>query len=106
MRFTARRASRPESRARRNGYAADARHGRCPPGPIESTSSREAAAMLDLAIVGASTVTPSGVSLSDVGISGEKIARIAPPGALESARRTIDAHGMILIPGAVDPHTH
>ncbi len=62
--------------------------------------------MLDLAIVGATTVTPSGVSFSDVGISGEKIVKVAPPGALEAARRTIDAHGMILIPGAVDPHTH
>jgi dihydropyrimidinase len=62
--------------------------------------------MLDLAIVGATTVAPSGVGLSDVGITGEKIVQVAPPGALEAARRTIDAHGMILIPGAVDPHTH
>ncbi|HYR79034.1 MAG TPA: dihydropyrimidinase, partial [Candidatus Dormibacteraeota bacterium] len=62
--------------------------------------------MLDLAIVGATTVTPAGVGLSDVGISGEKIVRVAPPGTLESARSSIDAHGMLLIPGAVDPHTH
>ena len=62
--------------------------------------------MLDLAIVGATTVTPSGVGLSDVGISGEKIVRVAKPGALEGAHRTIDAHDMLLIPGAVDPHTH
>jgi dihydropyrimidinase len=62
--------------------------------------------MLDLAIVGANTVTPNGVGPADVGISGEKIGRVAPPGTLESAHRTIDAHGMLLIPGAVDPHTH
>jgi dihydropyrimidinase len=62
--------------------------------------------MLDLAIIGATTVTPSGVGPGDVGISGEKIVKVAPPGALESAHRTIDAHGMLLIPGAVDPHTH
>ena len=62
--------------------------------------------MLDLAIVGATTVTPSGVGPADVGVNGEKIFRIAQPGTLESARRTIDAHGMLLIPGAVDPHTH
>ncbi len=62
--------------------------------------------MLDLAIVGATTITPSGVGPADVGVSDEKISRIAPPGTLESARRTIDAHGMLLIPGAVDPHTH
>jgi dihydropyrimidinase len=62
--------------------------------------------MLDLAIVGATTVTPSGVGPGDVGISGSKITQVAPPGTLESAHRTIDAHGMLLIPGAVDPHTH
>ena len=62
--------------------------------------------MLDLAIVGATTVTPSGVSLHDVGVVGAKISQVAPPGALESAHRVIDARGMLLIPGAVDPHTH
>lgn len=62
--------------------------------------------MLDLAIVGATTVTPNSVGLADVGIRGEKIAQVAPPGGLESARRTIDARGTLLIPGAVDPHTH
>src|SRR5271163_303523 len=62
--------------------------------------------MLDLAIVGATVVTPSGVAPADVGVIAEKIASIAPPGALESAQRTIDARGMLLIPGAVDPHTH
>ncbi len=62
--------------------------------------------MLDLAIVGATVVTPSSVAPADVGVAGGKVANIAPPGALESARRTIDARGMLLIPGAVDPHTH
>src|SRR5271169_5367869 len=62
--------------------------------------------MLDLAIVGATVVTPSGVAPADVGVVAEKIASIAPPGALEPAQRTIDARGMLLIPGAVDPHTH
>jgi dihydropyrimidinase len=62
--------------------------------------------MLDLAIVGATVVTPSAVAPADVGVIAEKIASIAPPGALESAQRTIDARGMLLIPGAVDPHTH
>ncbi len=62
--------------------------------------------MLDLAIVGAVVVTPSGVAPADVGVIAERIASIAPPGALASAHRTIDARGMLLIPGAVDPHTH
>ena len=62
--------------------------------------------MLDLAIVGATVVTPSRVAPADVGVAAGKIANIAPPGALESARSTIDAHAMLLVPGAVDPHTH
>src|ERR1700693_5340317 len=62
--------------------------------------------MLDLAIIGATAVTPSGIALADVGIIARKIANIAPPGALEPARHTVDARGMLLIPGAVDPHTH
>jgi dihydropyrimidinase len=63
--------------------------------------------MLDLAIVGATVVTPSRVAPADVGIRAGQIARVADPGMLdEPASRTIDASGMLLLPGAVDPHTH
>jgi dihydropyrimidinase len=62
--------------------------------------------MLDLAIVGATVVTPSGVAHADVGVAAGKIEKVAPPGALEAAHRTVDASAMLLIPGAVDPHTH
>src|SRR5262249_48786166 len=62
--------------------------------------------MLDLAITGASVVSPSGVSAADVGIRGGRISAIAQPGGLEAASKTIDATGMLLLPGAVDPHTH
>src|SRR5713226_3273185 len=62
--------------------------------------------MLDLAIVGATVVTPSRVAPVDVGIEAGKIAKIAAPGALEPARKAIDARGMLLLPGAVDAHTH
>ena len=63
--------------------------------------------MLDLAIVGATVVTPSRVARADVGIRAGQIARVAGPGMLdEPASRTIDASGMLLLPGAVDPHTH
>ncbi|MGO9451987.1 MAG: dihydropyrimidinase [Candidatus Binataceae bacterium] len=63
--------------------------------------------MLDLAIVGATTVTPMRVGTADVGIRAGKIVKIAAPGAFaEEASRTIDATGMLLLPGAVDPHTH
>ncbi|HYL59060.1 MAG TPA: hypothetical protein VEU51_09325, partial [Candidatus Acidoferrales bacterium] len=62
--------------------------------------------MLDLAIVGATAVTPGEVRAADVGVAAGKIAQVAKPGTLEPATRTIDARGMLLLPGAVDPHTH
>jgi dihydropyrimidinase len=63
--------------------------------------------MLDLAITGATAVTPTGVGPSDVGVRAGKITEVAAPGTLsESASKTIDAAGMLLLPGALDPHTH
>ncbi len=62
--------------------------------------------MLDLAITGATAVTPSATAAADVGIEAGKVKRIAPPGSLEPAAKTIDARGMLLLPGAVDAHTH
>jgi dihydropyrimidinase len=62
--------------------------------------------MLDLAVIGATAVTPDATKAADVGIKDGKIAGIAVPGTLESAAKKIDARGMLLLPGAVDPHTH
>jgi dihydroorotase len=61
--------------------------------------------MLDLVIKGATIVTPEGVVEGDLGIRGERIARIAP-GLTEGARRELDARGGWLFPGAIDPHVH
>ncbi|MBV8137717.1 MAG: dihydropyrimidinase, partial [Deltaproteobacteria bacterium] len=63
--------------------------------------------MLDLAIVGATAVTPSGISPTDLGVRAGKIVELSAPGALsEQAARTIGAAGMLVLPGAIDPHTH
>ncbi len=62
--------------------------------------------MLDLAITGATVVTPGATKPADVGVKDGKIASIAAPGKLEQAAQTLDARGMLLLPGAVDPHTH
>ncbi len=62
--------------------------------------------MLDLAIVGGNAVTPGKVGLADIGVSGGRIVTVAAPGKLETATRTIDARGMLVMPGAVDVHTH
>lgn len=62
--------------------------------------------MLDLAVIGARAVTPSGTKPADIGVRDGRIARVAPPGTLEDAAHTIDARGTLLLPGALDPHTH
>ena len=43
--------------------------------------------------------------VGDVAIRGDRIVHVGPPG-LYSAGRVIDAKGMIVAPGFIDPHTH
>lgn len=62
--------------------------------------------MLDKIIVGGKVVTESGVTDANVGIKGETIATITDPTLSLEAKETIDAKGKIVIPGAIDPHTH
>ena len=59
--------------------------------------------MLDLVIQSGLVVTPEGTTKTDVGIEGEQIAKI---GLRLSGRRTIDATGLLVLPGAIDAHTH
>ncbi len=61
--------------------------------------------MLDLLFRGASIVDGTGkpASVRDVGV---REGRIVFPERNESARRTIDAGGLALMPGIVDVHTH
>ena len=51
-------------------------------------------------------VTAEGRMEADVRIRGEKIAEIGRDLAASAGEREIDAHGMLLLPGAVDTHTH
>lgn len=62
--------------------------------------------MLDLAITGATVVTPEGPALLDVGVIDGKTALLASPGGLPPATRQLDATGRVLLPGGVDPHVH
>ena len=64
--------------------------------------------MFDLIIRGGDVVTPEGVVRCDVAVAGETIAKIATPGALsaDSAKHLIDATGLIVMPGGIDPHVH
>jgi len=65
--------------------------------------------MLDHLIKGATVVDGTGAPAypADVGIRDGRIAVIAAPGTVtEESATNEDAHGRILAPGFVDPHTH
>ncbi|MEW5826932.1 MAG: dihydropyrimidinase [Candidatus Bipolaricaulota bacterium] len=57
----------------------------------------------ELAIRGGTVVTPWAAFTSDVAIEGGRIAAV---GDHQRGRREIDATGMLVLPGAIDAHTH
>lgn len=59
----------------------------------------------DLIVRGGSVVTADSTAVTDIGVKDGTIAAVAP-GLPRTARREIPAHGLIVIPGAVDVHTH
>lgn len=63
--------------------------------------------MIDVLITGGHVVTPAQEGQLDVGIAGERIAFVATPGTVAAeAARTIDARGLLVLPGGVEPHAH
>jgi len=62
--------------------------------------------MFETLIRGATVVNAEGVSHSDVGIAGGRIAALIPPGEAVEAGNIIDASGSFLLPGLVDAHAH
>ena len=63
--------------------------------------------MLDLVVRGDQVVTTQGVGQWKIGVRGEKIVSVGPPGTLpREAGRSIEASGKIVVPGGIEPHTH
>jgi dihydropyrimidinase len=63
--------------------------------------------MLDLVIRNGTVIAPQGVGPWDLGISGETIAAVAAPGSLPTdGVRVLDATGLVVSPGGVEPHAH
>lgn len=63
--------------------------------------------MLDLVVANGRVVTPQGAGPWDIGIRGETIVAVAAPGVLPRASaKLVDATGLIVSPGGVEPHTH
>ena len=63
--------------------------------------------MINLVIRGGQVITPQGVGRWDVGVDGERIALVAAEGTVPTGNaRVIDASGLIVSPGGVEPHAH
>jgi dihydropyrimidinase len=62
--------------------------------------------MLDLLVKNGRVVTPHGAAALEIAVEGERIVAVASPGTFREAARTLDAAGMIVVPGGVEPHTH
>ncbi|HEX5039559.1 MAG TPA: dihydropyrimidinase [Candidatus Limnocylindria bacterium] len=60
---------------------------------------------MGLVIAGGTVVTPSGVGVADVAIADGRIQRIGPDLQVDGAEVT-DAAGLLVLPGAIDVHTH
>ena len=64
--------------------------------------------MTDLLVFGGTVVTATGSRQADVAVTGGRIERVEPglEGLAANAREVIDASGLLVLPGAVDVHTH
>ena len=63
--------------------------------------------MLDTIIRGGNVVSPDSTERFDVGVKDGRIVVFAEENSVDlEAARTIDAHGMYLVPGGIDAHVH
>ncbi|MBI4288531.1 MAG: amidohydrolase family protein [Chloroflexi bacterium] len=60
--------------------------------------------MLDLFINNGTLVTPQGLLRAGIGVQSGRIATISADNL--PASRTVDAHGLYVLPGLIDPHVH
>ena len=73
----------------------------------QTDKARKERTFYDLAIVNGTVVTEGGVRVGDVAVVGERISAFGPPGSLVvGAARVLDASGLLVLPGGVDPHVH
>ncbi|MGB0386294.1 MAG: dihydroorotase [Ardenticatenaceae bacterium] len=61
---------------------------------------------MDLAIINGRIVTEHATYSANLGIVGGKIVTISAPGESLAAKQTIDAAGLLVLPGAIDIHFH
>jgi allantoinase len=71
-----------------------------------STSETEPSEGLDLVVRGRIALPGREPALGQVGVAGGRIAAVAAPEALLSARRELDCGNALVLPGVVDVHVH
>ena len=62
--------------------------------------------MLDVAVINGTVVSPQGQARLDVGVECGRVVLLAAPGSLPAAAETIDATGLLVLPGTIDSHFH
>src|SRR5438477_4911207 len=60
---------------------------------------------IDILIKGGQVVSPDAVFAADVAVTGETIVAVGDLGSIPS-KKTIEARGKYVIPGAIDSHVH
>jgi len=73
---------------------------------MQSGATEAQQAAVELVIHNGLIVNDTGRLEADIRIRGEKIVEIAPKLKAGAGAREIDAKGMLLLPGAIDTHTH
>src|SRR3990172_2972579 len=66
---------------------------------------RDRRGVTDLIVRGGTVVTAAGAATADVAVEGGRIAAVGPDLGSD-AREVVDAAGLLVLPGAVDVHTH
>ncbi|MCC7412035.1 MAG: amidohydrolase family protein [Gammaproteobacteria bacterium] len=61
---------------------------------------------VDLIIHGGRVVTPSGIVEADIAIAGGRVRALGDHRYMPAAKRALDATGLHVLPGIVDPHAH
>ena len=63
--------------------------------------------MIEMAIINGTVVVPGkDPVLMDIVVADGKISGVGHPGSMGEAAQTIDASGLHVFPGAIDPHIH
>ncbi|MFF0450332.1 allantoinase AllB [Streptomyces sp. NPDC004609] len=83
-----------------NPRGASGTAGRSPAGSARS------AERVDLAVAGATVLTPEGPRPGTLLVDGGRVRALVPPGTRVTAAETIDARGLHLVPGVIDLHVH